>query len=90
MREITLRVLRPGASCQGELLWRKSNEIQIRLLEEAPEVAAPAAVEITDGNTLFLGMMLARQADTAMVMLEHRVDRGLLERMRAMWPQAGE
>jgi hypothetical protein len=83
--EMTVRQLPDGEPCRMKEIVRKGRSIEIELLEEAPNLASGALVEISSAENLYLGEVQARQGLRLSVMLEHAVDRAKVLAIQALW-----
>jgi hypothetical protein len=83
--EMTVRQLPDGEPYGMKEIIRKGRSIEIELLEEAPNLASGALVEISSTDVLYLGEVQARQGSRLSVMLEHAVDRAKVLAIQALW-----
>jgi hypothetical protein len=85
--QVTLRCL-PNGKLQAVVAtgWKgRRLQVELPVDSSAVDLAPGASVEIEAPERLHLGEVEARQGRTLTILVEHSVDRQLLDRIREVW-----
>lgn len=82
---VKLRCLPDGDFQEGHEIGRKGRMLELDLSDEARGFPRGALLEIECGSMLYLGELQERIGSTAVVLVEHAVDRARLASIQDAW-----